>query len=81
MKQNTVRVSFDVPIQEHILLKTECAQARIAIKDFLHEWMLKGIQELKEKKLKDELKEAIQQSEEGNTKHIDVSRFAEFANE
>jgi len=81
MKDNTVRVSFDVPIQEHILLKTECAQARIAIKDFLHEWMLKGIQELKEKKLNEELEEAIQQSKERKTKHIDVSRFAEFADE
>jgi hypothetical protein len=44
-----------------------------------HEWMLKGIQALKEKKLKEELKEAIQQSKEGKTKHIDVSRFAATA--
>ena len=51
MKENTVRLSFDVPEEEHILLKTGCAQLRIAIKDFLHEMMLKGLKELEEKKL------------------------------
>lgn len=65
MKQNTKRLSFDVPEDEHILLKTECAQSKISIRDFLHEMMLKGLQELKEKQLRERLKKSIQQSKEG----------------
>lgn len=68
MKEHTVRLSFDIPEEEHILLKTGCAQLRIAIKDFLHEMMLKGLQELKEKQLQDRLKKSIQQSKEGRVK-------------
>ena len=68
MKENMVRLSFDIPIAEHISLKTECAQLRIAIKDFLHEMMLKGLQELKDKQLKERLKKSIQQSKEGKVK-------------
>ena len=56
MREETVRLSFDVPVREHITLKTECAQARIQIKDFLHESMLKGLEELKEKKFKELIK-------------------------
>jgi hypothetical protein len=37
MKESVVRLSFDIPIKEHIVLKSECAQARIAMKDFLHD--------------------------------------------
>jgi hypothetical protein len=68
MKQNTVRLSFDIPEEEHILLKTGCAQMRIAIKDFLHEMMLRGLQELKEKQLQERLKLSIKQSKEGKVK-------------
>jgi len=66
--KNTVRVSFDIPEDEHVLLKTGCAQSRISIKDFLHEMMLKGLQELKEKQLQDRLRRSIQQSKEGKVK-------------
>ncbi len=68
MKENMVRLSFDVPEDEHILLKTGCAQLRIAIKDFLHEMMLKGLRELKEKQLQERLKKSIQQSKEGKVR-------------
>jgi hypothetical protein len=68
MKENTVRLSFDVPEDEHILLKMECAQHRIAIKDFLHEMMLKGLEELKEKQLHSRLKKSIQQSKAGKVR-------------
>ncbi len=81
MNEETVRLSFDVPVKEHILLKSECAQARISIKEFLHQWMLKGLQELKERKFKEELQESIQQSKKGKARQIDVSRFAKFADE
>lgn len=68
MKEHMVRLSFDIPEEEHILLKTGCAQLRIAIKDFLHEMMLKGLRELKNKQLQDRLKKSIQQSKEGKIK-------------
>jgi hypothetical protein len=68
MKRHTVRLSFDVPEDEHILLKTGCAQLKIAIKDFLHEMMLKGLEDLKEKQLKNRLKKSILQSKEGKVK-------------
>ncbi len=68
MKEHTVRLSFDVPEDEHILLKTSCAQMRIAIKDFLHEMMRKGLQDIKEKQLQERLKLSIQQSKEGKIK-------------
>lgn len=69
MKENMVRLSFDVPIEEHILLKTECAQLRIAIKDFLHEMMLKGLKDIRENQLQARLRKSIQQSKEGKIKH------------
>lgn len=79
MKEHTVRVSFDVPEDEHILLKTGCAQLRIAIKDFLHEMMLKGLIELKEKQLQERLKKSIQQSKEGKVKSR--GSFAKYADD
>ena len=68
MKEHMVRLSFDIPEEEHILLKTGCAQLKIAIKDFLYEMTLKGLLELKEKQLQDRLKKSIQQSKEGKVK-------------
>jgi hypothetical protein len=68
MKEHTVRLSFDVPEEEHILLKTGCAQLRIAMKDFLHEMMRKGLKELKERQLKERLKLSIEQSKKGKVK-------------
>ena len=68
MKENTIRLSFDISVDEHIVLKTECAQARILIKDFLHDLVLKGIQDLKKQQLKNRLKKSIQQSKEGKVK-------------
>jgi hypothetical protein len=68
MKGHTVRLSFDVLEEEHVLLKTGCAQLRIAMKDFLHEMMRKGLEDLKERQLRQRLKLSIQQSKEGKVK-------------
>ncbi len=68
MKEHMVRLSFDVPEEEHVILKTGCAQLRIAIKDFLHEMMLKGLKELKERQLQERLKLSIKQSKEGRVR-------------
>ena len=68
MKQHTKRLSFDVPEEEHLMLKIECAQLRISINDFLHEMMRKGLQELKDKQLQERLKLSVQQSKEGKVR-------------
>lgn len=70
MKQNMVRLSFDIPEDEHTMLKTTCAQARLAIKDFVHAMILKGIQDFKKDEFKKRLKESIQQSKEGKSRII-----------
>lgn len=68
MKDNTVRLSFDIPVEEHVVLKSECAQAQIAMKDFLYDLVSKGIKELQEKQLHKRLKKSIQQSGRGKVK-------------
>lgn len=50
MRDDVVRLSFDISVHEHALLKAACAEAMIPMKDFLHDLVLRGIQELKEKK-------------------------------
>jgi hypothetical protein len=39
------------------LLKAACAEAMIPMKDFLHNLVLRGIQELKEKKIQEQSNE------------------------
>ena len=70
MRENVVRLSFDISVDEHIMLKTTCAQARLAIKDFMHEMMLIGIQELKKSEFQKRLRESIQQSKDGKGRVI-----------
>jgi hypothetical protein len=81
MKQATVRLSFDIPVKEHIDLKSECVKARIPIKDFLHEWMLKGLQELKKQQFHESIIESFHQAYEGKVHELDIERFKEFADE
>ena len=68
MNEKMIRLSFDIPIDEHIMLKTECAMAQVTIKDFMHELVIKGIRELRERQLKKRLKKSIQQSKEGKVR-------------
>mgnify|MGYP002785721550 CR=1 FL=1 len=57
MRDDVVRLSFDISVHEHALLKAACAEAMIPMKDFLHDLVLRGIQELKEKKAREKSKE------------------------
>jgi hypothetical protein len=68
MKEKMVRLSFDIPVDEHVVLKSECAQARIVMKDFLHDLVLRGIKELSQKQLHKRLHTSIGQSKEGKVK-------------
>jgi hypothetical protein len=74
-----VRLSFDVPVEEHIFIKTECAKARIPMKDFLHELVLLGLRDLREKKLMEKLKKSIQQAKEGKVRTMTLSELEKFA--
>lgn len=58
MRDDVVRLSFDISVHEHALLKSACAEAMIPMKEFLHDLVVRGIQELKEKKNLEKLKEA-----------------------
>lgn len=58
MRDDVVRLSFDISTEEHALLKSACAEAMIPMKDFLHDLVLKGIRELKEKTLQEKSKKA-----------------------
>lgn len=68
MRENMVRISFDIPVNEHMQLKIGCTQAHISIKKFMHEMVLKGIQELEETQLQERLKQSVQQAKEGKVK-------------
>lgn len=76
--KNTVRVSFDMPLQEHILIKTECVQSRIAMKDFLHELVLIGLDQLRKAKIKERLQASIQQVKEGKVTTMTLSELEKF---
>lgn len=56
MRDDVVRLSFDISVHEHALLKAACAEAMIPMKDFLHDLVLRGIQELREKKSQEKKK-------------------------
>ncbi len=58
MREQVVRLSFDISVHEHALLKSACAEAMIPMKDFLHDLVLRGIQELREKKSKEKIKKS-----------------------
>lgn len=78
MRKNMVRLSFDIPESEHLMLKTACVQARLSIKDFMHSMVLKGLEDLKKETFKQRLKESIQQSKKGKTRTISHAELDEM---
>lgn len=76
----TRRVSFNMPIEEHIRLKIASAQARIAVKDLMYEAALKVIKDLeqKEKELHAMLNESFQQAYEGKSRIITSEELDEM---
>lgn len=78
MKQHMVRLSFDIPEDEHTMLKIACAEARLAIKDFVHAMILKGIEDFKKDAFKKRLKESIRQSKEGKGRVISSDELDEM---
>jgi hypothetical protein len=68
MRDDVIRLSFDISIHEHAMLKAACAETMIPMKDFLHDLVLKGIQELREMQLKKRSVKPISQSRNGKFK-------------
>jgi len=70
MKEETVRISFDVPIAEHIEYKTECVKSRIHIKDFMHHLVILGMDAYKKAQFKEKMSRSIQQAKEGKVRKV-----------
>lgn len=73
--KNTVRLSFDIPEDEHMALKLACVQAKLSIKDFVHKMILQGLEKIKKKEFKKRLKDSVQQSKEGNARVISMEEL------
>lgn len=78
MRESMVRLSFDIPEDEHFVLKTACVQAKMSIKDFVHGMILQGLRDLKKDEFKKRLKKSIQQSKEGNGRIISFAELDEM---
>lgn len=81
MNKETVRISFDVPIEEHILYKTECVKSRIPIKDFMHNLVIIGMKEYRKEKLNEKLARSIQQAKKGKTRTISAKELHRWEKE
>lgn len=65
--RETVRVSFDVPIEEHTFVKSACVEAHINFRDLMKDVFHKTVEELKKKTLHKMLTKGFQQAKEGKT--------------
>jgi len=70
MHKETVRVSFDIPVDEHILYKTECVKSRVPIKNFMHNLVVMGMKEYRKAQLNEKLAKSIQQAKKGKTRVV-----------
>lgn len=78
MHKETVRVSFDVSVNEHILYKTECVKSRIPIKDFMHTLVVLGMKEYQKAKLQEKLSKSIQQAKTGKVRTVSVAELDQW---
>lgn len=79
--RNAVRLSLEVPVEDHIFIKIECAKARISMKDFLEALVLEALKELKDKHLMGRLKKSIQQAKDGKVTTMSLSELEKFIEE
>lgn len=70
MDKETVRISFDVPVNEHILYKTECVKSRVPIKDFMHNLVVMGMKEYRKAQLNEKLAKSIKKAKEGKVRKV-----------
>jgi len=79
MKEDLVRMSFDVPRKRHELLKLDCMKTGMSLKDYMNALILREIKKIDEKKLQEELRISIQQAKEG--KIVSRGSFAEYVDD
>jgi len=68
--RDKVRVSFDVPIDEHTFVKSACVEAHINFRDLMKDVFHRTAEELKKKRLHDMLSKGFQEAKEGKTKPL-----------
>jgi hypothetical protein len=78
MNKQTVRISFDVPVEEHILYKTECVKSRISIKDFMHHLVIIGMNEYKKAQFTEKMSRSIQQAKEGKVRTVSAEELDQW---
>lgn len=76
--KDKVRVSFDIPVEEHILYKTECVKSRIPIKDFMHTLVMLGMENYKKAKFNEKMESSLQQAKEGHTKIVSMEQLDQW---
>jgi hypothetical protein len=76
--KNSVRVSFDLPLEEHIFIKMECARNRIAIREFLHGLVAKGVEEYKKCQLNTKLRKSLKDSKSGKGRIISEAELDDW---
>lgn len=79
MKQQTIRLSFDIPESVHMTLKSQCALARISMKEYLNNVIARSAEELEEKNLEKRLEISLKQSREGDI--VSLGSFEEYIND
>ena len=81
--RETVRVSFDVPIEEHTFVKAACVEAHIHFRDLMKDVFHKTVEELKKTSLHNMLKQGFQETEEGKTTPLtqeDLDNWSKMVN-
>ena len=78
MKKKTVRVSFDVPIDEHTFLKSTCVEAHITFRNLMRKVFHKTVEQFKKEKLHDLLKEGIREAKDGKTSRLTKKDLAKW---
>lgn len=76
--KNTVRVSFDVPIDEHTFLKTECTKSRVPFRNLMREVFHKTVEEFRKKELHRKIKNGFKNAYEGKGKVITQKELDEW---
>jgi len=65
-------------IEEHIYLKTEAVKLQMAMRDFLHDLLLKGMQEYRKAEFKKRVYDGFQDSYEGKGRSISLDELEEM---
>jgi predicted DNA-binding protein len=72
---NTVRLSINVPQEEHMYLKLAATKLGLSMKEFIIKTMNKEIDELEDKWLSEEASVILKEIDEGKRKTISQEEF------